>query len=429
VLLLSGLLLVSVSGPASAEELNDRVAKLESQVDKMTKGPGIAVGDWRFLPYGYIKVDAAYDSARAFNGDFYAWTLQETKTPTNLATQARPDDHAFSLTANQSRFDMKVIAPKYGDIETYGLFEIDLYGNLINSVFGSATGGPENKPAILLRHAFIEMKSGTWGLLAGQTSDPISLQVEDTWNYFVGWMAGNPGYRRPQVRIMKDLPLGEKSKISLWTGIMRTVENTGFVQAGEESGFPTTFARVTYTAPMLGKELLISVNGHYGREDAQNATVSGATITPGTTIQGPGGSRNIKSYSGNVEFIVPLPVGFWVKGEAYLGSVMGSYFGAIGQSFNTTTLQGIHAYGGWAQLGWIANDRLRFHVGGSVDDVLKSDLATNGRALNRAFYANFMYNITPAVLTGYEITDGLTQYKNGPNGIDVRHQISLMYKF
>jgi hypothetical protein len=419
---------------ARAEDgaLTERVGKLEQKVEEMGKLPGLNVGGFRFLPYGYVKVDAVYDSARAFNGDFMAWVLQETENPTNLASQATPDQHEFSMTANQSRLDLKVIAPDYGEIKTYGLFEIDFYGQLTSNTLGVF----DNKPAILVRHAFIEMHKGSWGLLVGQTSDPISLQVEDTWNYFVGWMAGNPGYRRPQIRIMKDFALPDGSKLAVWAGAMRTIESTGLVTAGEDTGFPTTFGRVTYTRPMLGKELLFSVNGHFGKEDANNATGGGGpTITPGAI------SNRVKSWSVNVEAIVPLPAGFWLKGEAFQGAVMGNYFGGIGQSTSTLgdEIVGVRTRGFWAQLGWVVNDKLRFHVGGSVDDPFKDDLTATtvsggavtagGRSLNRQFYANFMWNVTPSFVTGYEIMQALTQYKEGPDGNDLRHQVSFMYKF
>jgi hypothetical protein len=29
----------------------------------------------------------------------------------------------------------------------------------------------------------------------------------------------------------------------------------------------------------------------------------------------------------------------------------------------------------------------------------------------------------------YEVTQAMTQYVGGPNGIDLRHQVSAMYKF
>jgi hypothetical protein len=411
--------------PALAEELDGRVGKLEETLDKLTKGPGVGIGEWRFVPYGYIKVDGAYDDSKVNNGNFIAWVLQETDSPTNLVTQSEPGNDAFSLTANQSRFDLKIIAPKYGEVETYGLFEIDFYGNLINKTGLTATGGPENRPAVLMRHAFIEMHKGTWGLLAGQTFDPISLQFPDTWNYFICWMAGNPGYRRPQIRLMKDIPLPDGSKLATWVGVMRTIEDIGWVQAGEESGWPTTWARLTYTKPMLGKELLFSVNGHYGKEEVQNTPGSTLITAPGTF------SEELNSWSGNVEVIVPLPFGFWLKGEGFYGSMLGTYFAGIGQSFTTRAddLVAVHAWGGWGQLGWVASPSLRFHVGASIDNPRNSDLNAGGRSLNRFYYANFMYNVTPAVLTGYEITQAMTQYKEQPNGTDLRHQVSVMLKF
>jgi hypothetical protein len=196
---------------------------------------------------------------------------------------------------------------------------------------------------------------------------------------------------------------------------------------------------------MLGKEFMLSVNGHYGKEEARNSTVS-ATATAGTLRE------EFTSWSGNVELILPLPYGFWIKGEGFYGSMLGTYYAGIGQSITSVATAGserlnaVHSWGGWGQLGWVASPSLRFHVGASIDNPRNSDLLpttvdTNpasstfgkllpgGRSLNRIFYANFMYNITPAVLTGYEITHAMTQYNEGPNGDDLRHQVSVMFKF
>ncbi len=431
VVMLSGLLLGGALRPALAEELSERVEKLEAQLEEMRKEPGFTIGGFRFLPYGYIKVDAVYDDSRAFNGDFIAWVLQETDNPTDLRFQSKPDNDEFSLTANQTRLDLKVIAPKYGEVETYGLVEVDFYGNLINRSGISELGGPENRPSILVRHAFVEMKRGTWGLLLGQTHDPISYQVADTWNYFVCWLAGNPGYRRPQIRITKDIPLPGGSKIALWGGVMRTIEDLKFTRSGEQVGWPTTFARVAYHRPMLGKEFLLAAGGHYGHEEVQSS--------PSTQVGPTTRSREISSWSGNLELIVPMPYGLWFKGEAFIARTFGSYFAGIGQSFNPLTLKGIRTYGGWGQLGWVASEKLRLHLGATVDNPFNEDLITDGtnpdrfsanRSLNRAFYGNFMYNLTPALIVGYEISQWLTLYSDGNgNGTDLRHQFSAMYKF
>jgi hypothetical protein len=185
---------------------------------------------------------------------------------------------------------------------------------------------------------------------------------------------------------------------------------------------------------MLGKELLLSVNGHYGKEEVRNSTVT-TSATAGTLRE------ELTSWSGNVELVVPLPYGFWLKGEGFYGSMLGIYFAGIGQSFTTRAddLVPVHTWGGWGQLGWVASPKLRFHLGASIDNPRNSDLNSTsvvagnvvpgGRSLNRFYYANFMYNVTPAVLAGYEVTQAMTQYLDGPNGDDLRHQVSVMYKF
>ena len=58
----------------------------------------------------------------------------------------------------------------------------------------------ENKGAVLLRHAYWEVKDEEFRLLAGQTWDIISPLYPTTTMYTVYWAAGNIGYRRAQFR-------------------------------------------------------------------------------------------------------------------------------------------------------------------------------------------------------------------------------------
>ena len=58
----------------------------------------------------------------------------------------------------------------------------------------------ENKPTIMLRHAYVEVKDDDFRFLAGQTWDVISPLNPNMLMYSVGWDGGNIGYRRAQFR-------------------------------------------------------------------------------------------------------------------------------------------------------------------------------------------------------------------------------------
>lgn len=279
----------------------------------------------------------------------------------------------------------------------------------------------------LLRHAFIEGKSGTWGFLLGQTHDPISQQGTDTLDYFYRWDSGNIGYRRPQIRISKDWFFGDNKKVFTQAGVMRTVADNFasttsttstkedvLQKGGEDAGWPTTWARLGYSMPSLNKELLIALSGHYGKEDVRF---------------GDNNHQYFPSWSGNLEVVIPLPKGFSFKGEGFMGENMDAYLGGIAQGVNSTLRKAIKAAGGWVQLGWDANPKLRFNAGYSVDNPKDSDLSNNDRSRNTSLWGNAYYNILPKLTIALEVSRWRTEYKNGPDGDNVRTHLSTIYKF
>ncbi|MFZ6016960.1 MAG: hypothetical protein ACOYU0_05005 [Nitrospirota bacterium] len=314
---------------------------------------------------------------------------------------------------------MRVIAPEYEVIELSALFEMDFYGGT------SPEHGAENKPIPLIRHAFIEGKYDTWGFLAGQTHDPISLQGPDTLDYFYRWDCGNIGYRRPQIRIGKDWPVSDGRKLFTQSGVMRTVADNFAItkedvlqKGGEDAGWPTTWARLGYSMSLFNKELLIALSGHYGKEEVRF---------------GDNDHQYFKTWSGNLEVVIPLPKGLSIKGEGFIGKNLDAYLGGIGQGVNRDLRRAIRAAGGWVQLGWEVNPKLRFNAGYSIDNPKDSDLNNNvnkeNRSLNISLWGNVYYNILPKLTVALEVSKWRTEYKNGPDGDNLRTHLATIYKF
>ncbi|MCX7888076.1 MAG: hypothetical protein N3B01_12600, partial [Verrucomicrobiae bacterium] len=154
------------------------------------KKPVLAGIDMEF--YGYVKLDAAHDSAPVSVGNYARWVESRS---------GREIHDEFSMTANQTRLGLRLKGPESKPVETAGLIEVDFYG-----------GGGENRPNPMMRHAYLTAYWPQWefGLLAGQTLDTISPLWLPTLNYTVGWWQGNIGYRRPQLRLTKSFKLGDK---------------------------------------------------------------------------------------------------------------------------------------------------------------------------------------------------------------------------
>ena len=97
--------------------------------------------------YGYIRLDAAYDTARIFPGNYALWVKS--------AYLNRSDDAQLDLTANQTRLGLNLTGPEVAGAKSSGKLEFDFYG-----------GGVENKSNPMMRHAYMELN---W---AASDSDP-----------------------------------------------------------------------------------------------------------------------------------------------------------------------------------------------------------------------------------------------------------------
>ena len=359
--------------------------------------------------YGYIKADASYDTSRTTPGNYALYVDSEA---------ANKDDDEFNLTANQTRFGVKIFGPDDEVVKTSGLVEGDFYGSYAD----------ENKAKIQLRHAYLKLDwpQDRFSILAGQTSDTMSPLFPDTLNYTVLWDTGNIGYRRPQIRLTKGLPVGKDVELQLEGAVARTIGRTSTLsstatsESGEDAGYPTLQGRASLTLPWFGyKPTTIGFSGHWGREEYD--------ITPS------GSNKKFESWSINLDLTGPINKWLSIKGELFTGENLNTYFGGIGQGVNIDTSAGIYneiaAKGGWvgASLGpW---NKWRFNVGAGIDDVDKGDIKTNDRAMNRSIFGNVIYSITKNAEIGFELSDWQTDYKGSGDADSLRAQTSLIYKF
>ena len=362
--------------------------------------------------YGYIKADAVYDDSRVTTGNYILYVDDET---------GKDNDDEFNLTANQTRFGLKIKGPEEDGIRTSGQLEVDFYGN----------GSGENKAGILLRHAYmnIEWPDENFSILAGQTSDIFSPLFPDTLNYTVLWDAGNIGYRHPQIRLTKDIQLNEKVDMNLQGGISRTIGDdelltTAGAKSGEDAGFPTLQGRVGFTFPWFGyKPTAIGFSGHWGEEEYDDISTTAT-------------SEKFDSWSLNFDMLQPVNELWSVKGEAFCGKNLNDYFGGIGQGVRSTTAAGITTYhneigsrGGWIAASLTPKSKWNFNFGAGIDDVENEDIAAAQRAMNRSIFGNAIYSINKNTQIGFELSQWRTEYKGSGDADDLRAQTSFIYKF
>jgi len=354
--------------------------------------------------YGYVKLDASYDTHEVANGNYALYVMPEDN---------RTRDDEFNLTANQTRLGMRIQGPDVNGVKTSGLLEGDFYG-----------GGAENKSRFRMRHAYLQLDwpEERFSVLAGQTWDVISPLYPGTLNFTINWDAGNIGYRHPQVRLTKDVWLnGEQSvNLTLQGAISRTVADRDLAfndDTGADAGQPTVQGRAALTFPLVdGRPATLGAWGHWGREEYD--------------IDAYDHSEMWDSWSGGMDVAVPIADWLTVKAEIWTGQALDTYFGTIGQSIDAGTLQPLEACGGWLAAAFTPADKWTFHLGAGVD-ALDADNADSPdtRTENRMVFGNVMYALNEQTTVGLELSHWATEYEQRGTGEALRLQSSLIYKF
>ena len=427
--LLSVVLLIAATGISRAAgtgdmaqentELRQKVDQLDKELEDLKKVVMQQTGAsmdplpkpvWSNLDiqlYGYLKLDAAYDSSKIMNGNYAQWVESES---------SNDNDDQFNMTANETRLGMLINGPDNGEMKTSGRVEVDFYGG----------GSGENKAHMMMRHAYFKLDwpEDRFNIIAGQTSDVISPLVPGTVNYSVCWWTGNIGYRRPQIRLTKELAFEEGGFLKLEGALARTIGRDSLVLAGttdsgEEEGIPSLQGRASLTLPMFGaKEATIGLSGHWGEEEYD--------------IAANGQDKEFRTWSLNLDYTQPVCSKMAIKAELFKGENLDAYLGGIGQG---VTLTGANIYeeigskGGWiaASLGpW---NKKRFNVGIAVDDVDNGDVNTGGRTVNRSVFGNVYCALNKQTDIGFELSHWRTEYKGSGDGESLRAQLALIYKF
>lgn len=399
-------------------ELRQKVEKLDRELAELKKAvmeqgrateaqqPRPVLSNLDIQLYGYLKLDAAYDTSQTDDGNFAKWVERENNNS---------DDDQFNMTANQSRFGMRINGPDGDAMKASGRVEVDFYG-----------GSSQNKAHLMMRHAYMKLDwpEDRFNIIAGQTSDVISPLVPSTVNYSVAWWSGNIGYRRPQIRLTKELSLDADVDVKLEGAVARmigrdNVSIAGTLDSGEDAGEPSLQGRASLSLPLIGsKRTTVGVSGHMGEEEYD--------------ISQDGQNTDFTTWSLNLDITQPITKWLSIKGELFTGENLDAYLGGIGQG---VTLTGANQYeeigstGGWiaASLGPWSNQR--YNIGIAMDDVDRGDVNEGDRTLNRSVFGNMFCSLDKNVDWAVELSHWRTEYAGNGDAGNLRFQTALIYKF
>jgi hypothetical protein len=360
-------------------------------------------GDFSIIPYGYLWGNTVYSTERTTPGSY---TLYVQSASTGPESECIVDARNTRL-----GFDVKgPPVPFFNCAKGGGKVEIDFQQNVLST---------ENKPTILLRHAYAEVKDEEMRFLVGQTWDVISPLFPGMLMYSVGWDGGDIGYRRAQVRGERYLAFSDASLVTTQLSINQQVfEDVATPLAAASSNWPIVEGRVAWTVGQRGPgcfPIVVGVSGHIGEEEERTAA---------------GFDVRARTWSGNIDVRVPITERFGVQGECQVGENLGAFLGGIGQGVDSTFFNAIRDVGGWLELWYDWTPRLHSHVGYSIDDPNDNDLHTAGeRSYNQFYFGNLSYDLTKNFLVGMEVSSWKTLYVGRLPGDSVRCEFVAKYGF
>jgi len=378
-------------------------------------------GDLRIVPYGALWGSALYATTRNFPGPYTLY----------IPSVDSEGEDTFTVDTRRTRLGLNVTGPRvplFNCAPTFGKVEIDFHGSF----------AMENKPGVLLRHAYAEVKDDYFRLLAGQTWDIISPLYPGTLSYSVGWGGGNIGYRRAQVRFERYLHFADALTLTLQGSFNQNVVSDfngarnvvlGQVQP-ESSGWPVLEGRLAVTHDQFGpscQSATVGISGHIGNQGFDFVDPWAPGFPDTTPIRGD--DIRVRTWSFNVDVRVPITDRFGVQGEFFTGQNLGTFLGGVVQGVNRQTARGIRSRGGWFNVWYDINPCLHTHAGYGIDDPINVDVAPAGRTYNQFLFANVVFDVIKNMQVGLEVSSWKTHHFGARPGDSVQFEFMGEYSF
>ncbi|MFZ5832039.1 MAG: hypothetical protein ACOY3P_18295 [Planctomycetota bacterium] len=365
-------------------------------------------GGFKITPYGWLWASMSYESQRSRITDYCLF----------VESPSLVEEAAFGVDAKSTRLGVDVVGPEicwFPEAQNGGKLEIDFQGRFLQ----------RNKPDVLLRHAYWEVKNDEYRLLAGQTWDVISPLYLPILNYTAGSAVGNLGYRRAQLRAERYLALSDTALLTL-QGALAVDILIEFINDPEVTAdhgpYPDLQGRIGYTI------------GRRTGPDARPATV-GVSAHIGESsydfrapLPDPIDDVARRTWSLNADLSVPIGKRAGIQGEFFTGENLAGYYAGILQGVDRVTRRTIRATGGWADFWFDPCPTWHWHAGYSIDDPFNQDL-TSGRLYNHTIYTNLSYDVAKFLTMGLEVSVWRTGWVDLRPGQSTRLEFATRYKF
>ncbi|MDR1727165.1 MAG: hypothetical protein LBT74_04445 [Acidobacteriota bacterium] len=384
------------------EELSRQNEELQKRVEALEKSPaGMTAGGFEFKPYGWVQVDAAYDTSRTAYGDLMFFVYPDGVS--------RAGKQELNFSARGTRLGAHINAPEGGNKKLTGRVEFDFSDDL-----------SPNKYTLRVRLAYMDVAWGDgWSLRFGQDWDTYSNFHPSTVDSTILGFQGHPYGRHPQIRLTKETKLGASTSLTAKVAIQHgrnggDADGDG-VPDENAAASPNLHGSLALKTKLLtDRPTLFTFSAAYGREE-----VEGAVAHPGTY-------RSLLLHGG---LQLPISKSLTLSGEGWTGENIDNYLAGVGQGVNAASGTTVSALGGWVQGVWQPVKAIKTGVGYGVDDPEDAELGGNARTFNDRVFANVFYYITDKATIGFEYSHIRTDYALTPDMGNNRFHLGVMYTF
>ena len=323
-----------------------------------------------------------------------------------VAPEPNPDysSGTFGGSLRQSQIKLEAFGPDVAGAHTSASVTFDFAGGFPEAPNGVTTG------IARLRTGTVRFDWANTSIIAGQDQlffSPLAPTSLDSLAVPALSYAGNLWSWTPQIRIEHRVDLSGGSSLLLQGGILDSLSGEPPFSAyqryptyGEQSGQPAYAARVSWSVPLSGQNLVIGAGGYYGRQNW-------------------GFGHNVDGWAGTTDLTLPLGKFFQLTAAFYRGRAVGGLAGGVGQDVlvsgsvidSTTIVKGLDSMGGWAQLKF--KPTAKFEVNGAYgqDNPFASELrmfpaspSYYGTLFSRnaSPFVNFIYQVRSDILFSIE---------------------------
>jgi hypothetical protein len=310
----------------------------------------------------------------------------------------------FGGSLRQSQVKLEAFGPDVAGAHTSASLTFDFAGGFPEVPNGISTG------IARLRTGTVRFDWNNTSIIAGQDQlffSPLAPTSLDSLAVPALSYSGDLWSWTPQIRVEHRIDFSRGSSFLLQGGILDSLSGQAPPSAyqryptyGEQSGQPAYAARVSWSVPLSGENLVIGAGGYYGRQSW-------------------GFGHNVDGWAGTSDLTLPLGKFFEVTAAFYRGRAVGGLAGGVGQDVlvsgsvinSTTIVKGLDSMGGWAQLKFKPTAKFEMNGAYGQDDPFAGELRMFPASpsyygplfsRNASPFVNFIYQVRSDILFSIE---------------------------